>query len=123
MEARNLDSKISIYQYTETTSALLGTTDKTRSLLKTIWANIQPRTGSLLSGREAGTKLSKTTHAITVRSEAVSNIKDDCEIEWTDLNGVIHKFYIDYILPPTRASKFTTIYANEENLHVQSNNI
>lgn len=80
------------------------------SLGKT-WANISPRTGSMLSGRDANTMLSQTTHAITVRSRG--DITPDCYILHTDEFGNTHKFTIDYIRPPMKDS-FMLIYVREE---------
>ena len=74
---------------------------------------MQPRTGSLVSGRPADTMLSKTTHVITIRAEAVKDITVDCYITWKDAAGISHRFDIDYILPPVRTKPTTSIYVQE----------
>lgn len=75
------------------------------------WANISPRTGSMLNGRDAGTMLSQTTHVMTIRSRG--DITPDCRIRWKDEFRKEHIFAIDYILPPS-GSNFMTIYVREE---------
>ena len=112
MNIGELDSRIEIYRL----NTQLNSYDEEEpapALLKIVRAKVEPRTGSLLSGRPAETMLSKTTHAITVRAEALKGITPDCYILWTDLIGQKHRFDIDYILPPTRRQAFSKIYAQE----------
>lgn len=112
MNIGQLDSRISIYQDVLVTSEL-NEEQPAPALLKAVWANVQPRTGSLMTGRAADTMLSKTTHLITVRAEIVKDIQPDCYIVWIDKNGNTHRFEIDYILPPDRTSVFASIYVQE----------
>lgn len=112
MECRKLDVRIKVYFMKEFVNEKLGTTEQSPELLKTVWANVQPRTGSILNGREAGTMLSKTTHAVTIRTNKIRGITDSCWIEWTDSDGGQHRFDIDYILPPNK-NIFSTIYCTE----------
>ena len=107
-----LNKRIEIYVNAKKTDKTLGTTKMEQTPLKRVWANIQPRTGSLLTGRDAGTMLAKTTHVITVRAEVVRDITNDCYIMWVDEFGASHKFDIDYILPPA-GYRFATIYVQE----------
>ena len=72
MDCRDLNSKIKVYHMSDCVNPVLGTDGQKPELLKTVWANVQPRTGSLLSGREAGTVLSKTTHVIKVRRKSLN---------------------------------------------------
>ena len=116
MDCRDLNSKIKVYHMSDCVNPVLGTDGQKPELLKTVWANVQPRTGSLLSGREAGTMLSKTTHVIKVRRKALKGIDDACWIEWVDGIGEKHTFKIDYILPPNKEN-FSTIYASEKVVH------
>ena len=113
MNAGQLDERIEI-KAKKIVENELGEEQPEEITLKKIWARIEPRTGSLLTGRPADTLLSKTTHAITVRSEVLSEVTIDCWIVWNDAIGKSHKLSIDYILPPVRRSPFTTIYAREE---------
>ncbi|MCI5533834.1 MAG: head-tail adaptor protein [Firmicutes bacterium] len=113
MNAGQLDERIEI-KAKKIVENELGEEQPEEITLKKIWARIEPRTGSLLTGRPADTLLSKTTHAITVRSEVLSEVTIDCWIVWNDAIGKSHKLSIDYILPPVRTSPFTTIYAREE---------
>lgn len=112
MNIGKLDEKINIYYEAITTNAL-NENQPSKALLKSIYANVEARTGSLLSGRPAETFLSKTTHAIQVRAEEVRDVHYNNWIEWTDANGLNHKLDIDYILPAVRNSRLTTIYAHE----------
>lgn len=112
MNIGELDSRIKVMHETVITNSLEEEAPQLE-VLKEIWAKVEPRTGSLLTGRAADTKLSKTTHAITVRVTSLKGITEDCHILWTDQNGAEHHFDIDYILPPPRSTQFTTIYAQE----------
>lgn len=112
MNIGQLSHKIKIYQNEITTNGL-NEDQPTPVLLKRVWANVQPRTGSLMTGRPAETMLSKTTHVITVRSEVLKDITLDCYILWTDANGQQHRFDIDYILPPARLQPLSSIYVQE----------
>lgn len=81
MNIGELDSRIEIYRLNTQLNSY-GEEEPAPVLLKTVWAKVEPRTGSLLSGRPAETMLSKTTHAITVRAEALKGITPDCYILW-----------------------------------------
>ena len=113
MNPGDLDARIRVYKL-EKSKDELGKQHPKETLLKTIWAKVEPRTGSLLTGRPAGTMLSKTTHAITVRAVQVQDITVDCRIRWTDAAGNDHRFDINYIMPPARGNSTTTIYAEEK---------
>lgn len=113
MNAGQLDEKIEFWNM-EITENELCEDQPEETLLRKAWAKVEPRTGSLLSGRPADTMLSKTTHAITVRNETLKDVTVDCWIIWKDILGNTHKLSIDYILPPVRTSQFTMIYAREE---------
>lgn len=82
-------------------------------LIKTVWAEIKPKTGSLLSGREAGTMLSQTTHQIRCRYSAASGITPDCWIIHHDASGQEHRFDIDYCLDPFFSREVIDIYVRE----------
>ena len=111
---RKLDTKITICHRVAEVDEDLGTDESNRVPLRTCWADVAPRTASLMTGRDAGTMLAKTTHAIMVRLDSVKGVTNDCEIEWFDTLGVKHVMDIDYILPPTRRDRFVTIYCTEE---------
>jgi len=76
--------------------------------LATVWASVSPRTGSLLSGRQADTILSKTTHLIKIRYSAFKTLSDK---NWLIYQG--HRFNIDYILNPGFSNEFLEIFCNE----------
>ena len=112
MNIGELDEKIYIYGNTKSMNRL-GETEVKPILIKTVWAKVVSRTGSLLAGRPADTMLSKTTHAVTVRAKSIEGITYENWIEWTDITGVKHRLDIDYIMPPVRTSPTTTIYVQE----------
>lgn len=112
MNIGKLDSRIDIYKMKEEDNEL-NENQPVPVHLKSVWANVETRTGSLVTGRPVGTMLSKTTHAITVRSESVKDITTDCFIMWTDANRIAHRFDIDYIIPPVRTKPTTSIYVQE----------
>ncbi len=112
MDPGILNNRIEIYKNEIITNSL-NEDQPAPVLLKRIWANVQPRTGSLMTGRPADTMLSKTTHVVTARSEALKDITLDCYILWTDANGQPHRFDIDYILPPVRLQPLSSIYVQE----------
>ncbi len=113
MNAGTLDERIEFWT-TEIAENELGEDQPEEIMLKRVWAKVEPRTGSLLTGRPADTMLSKTTHSITVRNEILTDITTGCWIIWKDAIGACHKLTIDYILPPVRTSRYTTIYAQEK---------
>lgn len=113
MNPGGLDARIRVYKL-EKVKDELGKQHPQEVLLKTIWAKVEPRTGSLMTGRPAETMLSKTTHAISVRTAQVRDITVDCRIQWVDTVGIEHRFDINYILPPVRRSSLTTIYVEEK---------
>lgn len=112
MNITRMNKRVGIYRMIEGLDNDLYTTERVPELVKEIWAEIQPRTGSLMRGREAGTMLSKTTHAILMYSESASDIRDDYYIVWNDEFGNKHEFEIDYILPPAGAPQ-TMLYCTE----------
>lgn len=113
MDIGKLNKRISFYKFEKITDQTLATTERRPVLIKECWASLEPRTGSLLMGREAGTKLSKTTHVIKVRSRILKNVTPDCYVTWKDEFKQMHKFEIDYILPPA-GNSIAMIYCSEE---------
>lgn len=112
MNAGQLDERIEFWKF-ETTKNELGEDQPQAVSVKKAWAKVEPRTGSLLTGRPADTMLSKTTHVVTVRSETLMGVTYGCWINWTDMTGNVHRLDIDYILPPVRTNRFATIYVQE----------
>lgn len=111
MNIGKLNKRIEFFKQSFAEDPETGTDEPSEVSLGKTWANISPRTGSMLNGRAAETILTSTTHAITVRSRG--DITPDCRIKWIDEFNNEHIFSIDYILPPTGGS-FMTIYAREE---------
>lgn len=111
MNVGQLNKRIEVFKQVFEEDPETGTKEPKEVTAFETWANISPRTGSMLNGRDAGTILSQTTHAITIRSRG--DITSDCRIRWVDEFKREHIFDIDYILPPT-GSHLMTIYAKEE---------
>ena len=84
----------------------LGADEMAERMFYECWARIEPRTGSLLTGRAADTMLSKTTHKITVRYDA--RISYGC---WIIYNG--HRFEIDYISDAYFDKRYLELYVQE----------
>lgn len=58
-----------------------------------VWCGVTPQTGSMLSGREADTILTRTTHKVTIR------YRDDIGPEmWIEIDGA--RYEILYIMDP-----------------------
>ncbi len=112
MNIGELDERIKIYGNAKSKNKL-GETEIKPMLIKTVWAKVVSKTGSLLTGRPADTMLSKTTHAVTVRVKSIEGVTYENWIEWTDITGIKHRFDIDYIMPAVRTSPTTTIYVQE----------
>lgn len=112
MNAGQLDERVEFWKF-DTEENKLGQDQPVERLVKKAWAKVEPKTGSLLTGRPADTILSKTTHTVTVRGETTVGITPGCWILWTDCFGTKHRLDINYILPPVRTERFTTIYAQE----------
>lgn len=113
MNIGKLNKRIEFFKQSFSENPETATDEPSEVSLGKTWANISPRTGSMLNGRAAETILTSTTHAITVRSRG--DITPDCRIKWIDEFNNEHVFSIDYILPPTGGS-FMTIYAREETI-------
>lgn len=112
MNVGELDCRIKVYKEGTVTNSM-GEEAPAQILLKEIWAKVEPRTGSLLTGRPAGTMLSKTTHVISVRVPALKDVTESCHIIHIDTNGMQHHFDIDYIPPVGRRQQFASIYVQE----------
>lgn len=111
MNAGQLNKRIEVFRQVFEEDPVTEAEEPREEVSFRTWANISPRTGSMLNGRDAGTMLSQTTHVITIRSRG--DITPDCRIRWKDEFRKEHIFAIDYILPPA-GSNFMTIYAREE---------
>lgn len=110
MNIGKLNKRIRIFRQSAEVDPETLTDEPKHVEVRTVWANISPRTGSMLQGRDAGTMLSQTTHTIMIRSRG--DVGDDDYIVWTDEFGQDHRFDIDYVLPPA-GSRFMTIYVRE----------
>ena len=112
MNVGQLNQRVKVYKPAFEMDEVLGTNAPSNDeLICELWANIAPRTGSMLSGRDAGTILSQTTHAITVRSRG--DISPDCYLVWADRFGIEHRFDIDYVRPPVN-DNYMMIYVQEQ---------
>ena len=62
-------------------------------LVAEVWCGVTPQTGSMLSGRQADTILTRTTHKVTIR------YRDDITSDmWMIIDGI--RYDILYILDP-----------------------
>ena len=84
----------------------LGADEMAEQELCTCWARLEPRTGSLLSGRTADTMLSKTTHKVTIRYN--SAVTYGC---WIIYQG--RRFDIDYISDPGFDKRYLELFVQE----------
>lgn len=76
-------------------------------LLKKVWAQVIPQTGSLQK-QQADTILTNVTHKIVVRYDAGKDITHDMEIKYKS-----HKFKIKYILNPYFTNETLEIFVEE----------
>jgi len=85
-------------------------------LIKSIWSDIIPQTGSLQK-QQANTMLSNVTHKIKVRYASGKNITDSMYIKYTEnkssINPKEHRFDIKYILNPFFSNEFLEIFVEE----------
>ena len=98
--ASKLKNRIEIWDPGEKDSDYGITTDPI--LVKTIWANIVPRTGNLSLG-EANTEYNNTKFKIRVRK---TEIESSYYIVFKE-----KRYSIDYILPDYKNNNFLEIYA------------
>lgn len=103
----DLKHKITIWQKGPTGETTeLGADKIEDNAFYTCWAKLESRTGSLLTGRAADTKLSKTTHKFTIRY--TNKIAPDC---WIIYDG--RRFDIDYINDPDFSKHWLEIFVQE----------
>lgn len=107
MNTGKLNRKI-IFFHNEKTGELneLGAEQEVERGFYECWASIEPRTGSLLSGRTADTMLSKTTHKITIRYR--EDIDYSC---WIVYAG--RRFDIDYVNDPYLDKRYLELFVQE----------
>ena len=107
MNTGRLNRRIAFYR-NESTGELneLGADMVKETSFYECWACIEPRTGSLLSGRAADTMLSKTTHKITIRYNP--DINYSC---WIMYAG--RRFDIDYINDPHLNKRYLELFVQE----------
>lgn len=98
--------RIDIYGNSEIENEL-GEIDYSSVLLKTIWANIIPQTGSLQK-QQANTILSNVTHKIIVRYESANDVTQDMYIIFRG-----KRFDIKYILNPYFKNESLEIFCEE----------
>lgn len=85
---------ISIFELKDGEENEIGEIDKEFVIVKTLFARIESRVGSLLTGRQADTKVSKTTHKISYPILNFPELSaEKHRIEW---NG--KQYSIDYVL-------------------------
>lgn len=102
----NFNKRIEIHGKIEYENAA-GETSTKYGLIKSIWAQVIPQTGSL-QRQQADTILTNVTHKIIVRYNAGKNIKHDMEIKYRQ-----HHFKIKYILNPYFSNETLEIFVEE----------
>ena len=78
---------------TSTEKDALGQYPAIEKAVATVWCSVVPQTGSLLAGRSAESKLTRTTHKIVLRYRA--DLQPDM---WLEVAGT--RYDILYILDP-----------------------
>ena len=107
MNTGKLNRKITFFRHEATNNMTeLGADEMAERSFYSCWASIEPRTGSLLSGRAADTMLSKTTHKITIRYNP--DIDYSC---WIMYAG--RRFDIDYISDPHFDKRYLELFVQE----------
>lgn len=101
-----LDKKISVWGNTLVENEL-GESDNKPGLIKSIWSDIIPQTGSLQK-QQANTILSNVTHKIKVRYASGKDITQDM---WFIYKG--HRLDIKYILNPYFGNEWLEIFCEE----------
>lgn len=106
-----MDKKIQIWGKVETLEKdEIGQAIIEDAIIGNPFAEIVPKTGSLLSGRAADTVLSKTTHMIKIRyNSKYEYLKPDTN--WIMLNK--HRYNIEFVLNPYSKNEFLEIFCNE----------
>ncbi len=102
-----LDKKISIWDNNVEFINEVNEKDYRPGLIKSIWSEIIPQTGSLQK-QQANTILSNVTHKIKVRYASGKEITQDM---WFIFKG--HRFDIKYILNPFFSNEFLEIFCEE----------
>jgi len=108
--AGRLNRQIDIWGNVETgkTDELGSPASEDRVLASGVWAEIVPQTGSLMTGRQADTVLSKTTHKIIIRYSAFPALSN---ANWITHQG--HRFDVDYVLNPYFKDEFLEVFCRE----------
>lgn len=107
MEAGKLKHKIEVWGRVEFENELLET-DYTDSLIKSIWAEIIPQTGSMSKRQGVETIMTNVTHKIIVRYNSGKDIASDM---WLMYRG--HRFDIRFILNPYFSNESLEIFCEE----------
>jgi SPP1 family predicted phage head-tail adaptor len=105
--AERLNKRIDIWGNNVKFENEVGESDYGPGLIRSIWAEIIPQTGSLQK-QQANTILSNVTTKIKVRYGAGKEITQDM---WFIYNG--HRFDIKYILDPYFSHQFLEIFCEE----------
>lgn len=110
-----LNKKVEIWR-NELTKNEDGELEPAPRMIKRVWAQIVPKTGSLLSGRVADTTLSKTTHQIKMRYSTAKGVLPEYWLIYKEKIGEEvreHRFDIDYIQNPLFKNNELQIFCQE----------
>lgn len=105
-QTNRLRHKIEVHGNQKVTNEINETTYKF-SLIKTLFAEVIPQTGSLMK-QQADTILTNVTHKIVVRYDSGKDITKDMQIHFRG-----HKFEIKYILNPYFSNETLEIFVQE----------
>jgi len=110
------DKKIEIWSNNVEFTNEVGEKDHGPGIIKSIWSEIIPQTGSLQK-QQASTILSDVTHKIKVRYASGKVITDNMYIKYKENKASAtpkeHRFDIKYILDPFFAHEFLEIFSEE----------
>lgn len=111
-----LNRRIEIWELSPTEDDELHAQTVEPVLLKKVWAQISPKTGSMLTGRAADTILTKTTHEVRMRQISAAQMTKGCYLIYRErMGGIVkeHRFDIDYMLPPTYGDDLIQVFVQE----------
>lgn len=104
MNSRELRNRVEVWHNVKVENKLKKKSTEPAKKLA-LWAQIVPKTGSLLTGRQADTMLSQTTHVIKCRYADGKDIEPD---DWIVYKG--QRYDIDYILNPYMRNETLEIF-------------
>lgn len=106
MLVNRLTKRIEVYRF-EMMEGNLGSLEKHPVLLKSIWGQIVPKTGSV--HERANTQFAEMTHKIVIRANAIRDLTDKDLIKYNR-----RTYEIMYILNPYERNELLEIFCKEK---------